>query len=573
MKKISLLLISLLLALTLLAGCAAPNYSTIFAVTETPSPDRDGFDSFEDIEYARPDFEAIQNTVLELFEALDSPFRFKQISPLLDEFYAQCTNFDTMYVLAYIRSCKDMTDEFYSEEYSWLMSVDASVQLLIEQVYTACADSIHAFWLEPLKFWDGFREEYKSREGETEPDSLRYGELAARKAELLSLYRSIISEATIELAGQEMSFDEYILQLPPYAQAEAYEKHYRENNKKLGEIYIELISIHREMAGLMGYESYAAMEYELGYGRDYDPEQAREYMEHVKRYLAPLGRMITQQALSYAAEYRSVTSRELLLWLETAAEGFGGSIEEAYNYMRAHQLYDMQYSPNKMNSSFQTYLPDYDAPYLFIDPNGDNWDIITVFHEFGHYADSYMRYNAYESLDLSESFSQAMEFLALSELDCILNAQELEQMHFMTVLDITDTMLEQSALAEFELLAHEMQQPTLEKLNELWMRLTQDYGIYDESIDYAYRYAWTETPHLFENPFYVISYPVSAAVALELYELELEDEGAGIERFVEMSQSRLAGLVEAVDFAALQHPMSEERVMDMAEFLEGLLVK
>ena len=370
-----------------------------------------------------------------------------------------------------------------------------------------------------------------------------------------------------------MSFDEYILQLPPYAQAEAYEKHYSENNKKLGEIYIELISIHREMAELMGYESYAAMEYELGYGRDYDPAQAKEYLEYVKQHLSPLGRMITEQHLGYAAEYKAVSSRELLLWLETAAEGFGGSIQEAYNYMLAHQLYDMQYSPNKMDSSFQTYLVDYDAPYLFIDPNGDNWDIITVFHEFGHYADSYMRYNAYESLDLSESFSQTMEFLALGKLDCILDAEELEQMHFMTVLDITDTLLEQSALAEFELLAHEMQQPTLEKLNALWLQLTEDYGIYDESIDYAYRYAWTETPHLFESPFYVISYPVSAAVALELYELELEEEGAGIDKFIAMSQSCLAGLVETVDFAALQYPLSEERVMDMAELLEALLIK
>jgi len=573
MKKTSIVFISLLLALSLLAGCAAPDFATSFVVTDTQHTLRDEFDSFDELEYVRPDFEKIQNTMYELFDALKSPFKLRQISTLLDEFYAQCSDFETMYVIANIRSSKDMTDEFYAEEYSWLMSSYGQLQYMIEQVYMACAESIHIFWLEPLRFWEGFREEYQAVDGEEDSISLRYGELVARETEIISEYRSFVSTQTVEVAGQELSFDEYLLQLPPYAHAEAYEKHYRENNAVLGQMYVELIEIHQEMAELMGYESYAAMEYEQGFGRDYGPEQVEEYMEHVKRHLAPLGIKLAEQGLSSSAGYRAVSSRELLLWLDTAAAGFGGIIEEAYKYMLAHKLYDMEYSPNKMNSSFQTYLADYDAPYLFIDPAGDNWDIITVFHEFGHYANAYIRYNAPESMDLSESFSQAMEFLALGKLDCILNAEELEQMHSMALMDITSSLLDQTALAEFELRACEMEQPTVEKLNELWLQLTKDYGMYDEIFGNIYQYSWTETPHLFESPFYVISYPVSAAVALELYELELEEEGAGIEKFVEMSQSCLAGLVETVEFASLQYPLSEERVMDMAEFLERLLIK
>ena len=145
MKKLSLILILLLLALSLLAGCAAPDFATSFVVTQTQQTNRDDFDSFDELEYQRPELEAMQDTAGELFAALKSPLKFRQVNALLDEFYAQCSNFDTMYVLAYIRSCKDMTDEFYSEEYSWLMSADGSMQLLIEQLYTACADSVHAF--------------------------------------------------------------------------------------------------------------------------------------------------------------------------------------------------------------------------------------------------------------------------------------------------------------------------------------------------------------------------------------------------------------------------------------------
>ena len=561
MKKISLMLISLLLALSLLAGCAAPDFVTGFVVSHAQEDERGNFGSFDELEYIRPELAEIQTTAEKLFDALDSPFAFGRVNALLDELYAQCSNFDTMYVLAYIHRCREMGDEYYAAEYNWLMSADAQLQHIVEQTYSACANSIHILWLEPLKFWDGFREEYSGSVMD-EAAYEQYAELAGREAELLSRYRREIAAPTVEIAGQEWPFEEYILQLPPYAHAEAYEEFYKKYNSILGEIYIELISIRRDMAELLGYESYAAMEYELGYGRDYSPAEAEIFMGYVKQHMAALGGRLNEQG-NY---YENLDSQELIHWLEAAAEGFGGEIEEAFLFMREHDLYDFSQTAGKQDISFQTYLVDYDAPYLFLSPYGDRWDVVTLFHEFGHYADSYMRYNAYESIDLSECFSQAMQFLALSQLNDLPDGER-EELYQMTLLDITGTMLEQSALAEFELRAYEMEAPTLDKLNELWLQLSKDYGIYDELSDYAYRYAWSDTPHLFEQPFYVISYPVSAAVALELYELELERKGAGTEKFIEMSQSCLAGLMETVDFAGLQYPLSRERVRDMAELL------
>ena len=71
--------------------------------------------------------------------------------------------------------------------------------------------------------------------------------------------------------------------------------------------------------------------------------------------------------------------------------------------------------------------------------------------------------------------------------------------------------------------------------------------------------------------FYVISYAVSASAALELYEMELEEAGSGVESFITMSESGVATLMEAVDATGLEDPLSEESVRQAAEFIRSRL--
>lgn len=562
MKKRIVSILSLLLALLLLAGCRAGEHAVAFVTTDSGVMPRGEFTQFDEIEYIRPDMAEMDAVVVEIFNALENPLKYKELKPLVEEFFRLSNNFDTMYSLAYIRNCKDMSDEFYAEEYSWLMAEDSYVQQCVQAVTTACENSPQLRWLESFKFW----ESYSQEDTQGLEDYERYSQLRQREAELVAQYRSQAADPVIEMDGEKWRLEDYIL-ARPYKPGEAERAYNEKYNALVGEIYLELISLRREMAELLGYESYAAMEYTRSYSRDYSPEQAEEYLSYIKQHMAPLGREIAEAGLYYAIDNMQADARDLKLLLETATAGFGGSLEEAYKFMIAHGLYDFEYSSKKAESSFQIYLTDYQAPYLFLHPYGNFTDIITVFHEFGHYADSYMRYNAPESIDLSECFSHAMQFLALPEIGCVLNGEELRQISLRNMLNITDIFLQQSALAEFELRAHEMEEPTLEKLNELCLQLSHDYGYYDDTLAEAYSYSWTNISHLFESPFYVISYPVSAAVALQLYELELEEKGAGVAKFMEMSQSRLPRLMETLEYAGLQSPISQQRIIDCTELL------
>jgi len=560
MKKRTAILISLILALTFLTGCVLP-----FAPEENLGPERQ-LVSFDEMEYVFPDMEYMQSVADKLQLDLKNPFSIGKVNRLLDEFYALCEDFDTMYALAYIRSSQDLRDEHYAGEYERILIAEAGLPMLIDSVYYACADSVHSWWLERFKFWEGFADEYSSDTRVSDEAGRAYTALKAEEAALLGEYRSILSDLTVEIDGQERDFDEYMAHVSDREYAAAYEAYYEKYNPILGEIYIELLSLRRKQAELLGYDSYAEMAY-LGYERDYSPEEAEEYMACVRRYIVPLACELRDSGAFYDIEYRPLEERGLTILMDTAAAGLGGSIEEAYDFMREYELYDLAFSPYKSAQSFTSYLPAYAAPFMFVSPCGDSADTLTAFHEFGHYADCFIRHNAYESLDLSETFSQAMQLLCMEEIKYVMDEADFEALYRMNLMDMVDSFVQQTALAEFELRALEMESPSVEKLNALCLELSKVYGFYDEDSVNIYPYFWSDTPHLFEYPMYVISYPVSAAAALELYLQELEAEGSGAESFQRMSESCLPGLRETLEYAGLANPMSEQSIKNTADFL------
>lgn len=404
-KKISAA-ISVLLCVLLLGGCAL---DSLFEF------DRADFTAkeicrFDDMEYVHPDVQAFKDKAQEIEQALTDGTKLKTVKALLDELYAMYYSFNTMYILADIRSCQDVSDSYYAAEYDWCSDADYDMQETVDSVYYACAASKLGEKLEKEYFWDGFCDEYADSGESVYTDE--YQQLVYRENELLSQYRSLAADTGIELDGREWTLEEYFTQEDADIQR-GYEAYYEKNNPQIGEIYIELVNVRNEQAELLGYDSYAQMQYELSYDRDFSPEEGEQYIEAIKEYIVPVYKEIMEQDPYSSLSYEYVSDRELKWLLQSAAENMGGDIAEAFDFMKTYELWDVELRDNKANMSFQTYLQDYEAPFLFVDPYGDSEDIISVCHEFGHYVDAYVNYNAYETMDLAECFSQSMQYLGL----------------------------------------------------------------------------------------------------------------------------------------------------------------
>ena len=264
------------------------------------------------------------------------------------------------------------------------------------------------------------------------------------------------------------------------------------------------------------------------------------------------------------------TLRELI---GTAAADIGGKIEEAFRFMTDYALCDLSVDARKANMSFQTYLSDYEAPYLFLDADGSSDDILDLAHEFGHYCEAYVNENAYETIDLAEVYSQAMEYLLLSQLREQLDEEEADNLARIKMIDTVEMYVQQASFAAFEHEVYALGANRLdaETINEIARRTAIDYGYYDEAYDAFYAKSWVDIVHFFEQPFYVVSYPVSNDLALQLYALERAQSGAGMERYLSVLERDFSALLGLVDEGGFQSPFDEGRVAQTAALAREVL--
>ena len=119
-----------------------PNWSTII-VPDYQDYGRDTVD-FSDLVYEEVDAEQLVadfEEVIAAIEANEIPFedQVALIVSLEDGFLA----FSTAYTLASINNGRDSSNQFWLEQYTYITTNSASVSRAIEDMYVACAQSVH----------------------------------------------------------------------------------------------------------------------------------------------------------------------------------------------------------------------------------------------------------------------------------------------------------------------------------------------------------------------------------------------------------------------------------------------
>ena len=577
MKKRTISLLSMLLAVLLLAGCgsikqAAEEFaqsagSFSFGGTQH-SP---GIVHFDDMEYSRPDLDALRADIAAVEEGLDSGLSFLKIKRLLDSCYEDYYSYYTMYTLADIRSCQDLTDEYYATECGWCAENFAVVQQLFDRLYYSCAASSMAEDLEDKYFWEGFVEEYSDAESSYYSDLAV--ELMQEESALIAEYRALSANPTIERNGIEENYLDVLWDLEGEEYDQALVQYYEKYNQSFADIFIRLVDVRNRMADLLGFESYEQMQYIYYFERDYSPEQAAGYVADIKEYMVPLYTQVMANDPYGRLWYNDLPENELLDTMDAVAGQIGGQVKEAFDFMSRYGLYDVSVSTKKVAMSFQSYLSDYEAPFLFLNPYGDTEDILTLSHEFGHYVDAYVNYDAYETIDVSEIFSQAMEYLTLSRLEAAMEPEEAENVVRMKLLDTLELYVQQASFAEFESRVYALGADALsaEVLNDLSLELAREYGYYEEGYDEYYAMSWCDITHFFEMPFYVITYPVSNDIAMQIYALEEEQSGRGLEKYMEILDRDYEYFMDAVSAGGFESPFAPGRVESVTEQMRAHL--
>lgn len=526
------LLALVLAAVMLLTGCTLkiPAYTKMMLANYIPF-------RYEDMVYTRPDVDALLNALDECREAATEE-DFTVLEQALTDCLVPYYEFSTNHTLAEIKYYTDMSDVYWTEEYNYCLDNSSQISAAMDQLLYALADSPHRETLESEDYFgEGFFDDY---EGESVWDET-FTALMDRESDILTEYYDLSAEAGEAREGV----------------------YYNEFAPKLCQKLIDLVLVRREISDYLEYDSYHAFAYDYYYQRDYTPEQERAYLEQVREKLTPLYRCLYTYGVSNAWVYERIEG-ETFHYVRSMAKNMGGVIYEAFQRMEKCGLYDISPGKNKYDASFETYLTLYAEPYVFLNPSGTDYDFLTFAHEFGHFCNDYASYGAEVSIDVAEIFSQSMEYLSLfyAETD-----NPLEVLQMVSSLCVY---VEQSAYAAFELALYELprEELTVENVFRLYQEVCESYGLDAWGVDGR---DVVGIPHFYIASCYVFSYVISNDAAMQIYQLEAEESGAGLAKLEENLDTQEYSFLAFLDSAGLGSPFDEGRLDQVAATFRDIL--
>lgn len=511
-KRIALLLAAAMLSL-ILCGCAddaetagavrgdgsvSDALATGLGVT-VPEDETGRFASADGI-HADVDYADMTWYIYDAAELLDKAARLgetadgKEAADLYDWLMAEYAKVYTLDNLAYIDFYAHPGDETLSDACRQLDSVLNEVN---DALCTALSDALDGPAGSALRSYIG-EDKATALVGYDEQTD-RQCEITERVSELTLQYNALIMEY--------LSYDE--------------------ETEKIGALYRELVDLHNEEAQIVGYKDYADYAYEASYGRDFTPDDAAALCEAVKPYARQYFGSLYYNEATYAdfSADTDLTERELVGLVTQYMPRVSDDAAKAAAYMEKHGLYFMDSAERVSDLGFTTTLDQYNAPFIYLALYGDQNDIQSMFHEFGHYYDAYVNpvpdlLLSVGSLDIFEIHSTGMEALSTGWYEDIYGEDaDLARIRFLD--SALYTVFSGCLFDEFQRAVYADPSLTPEQISQTFVTIARSYGL--RSFGKEFSHYWMQVNHNFESPFYYISYAVSMLASLQIYEMAEND--------------------------------------------------
>ena len=466
------------------------------------------------------------------------------------------TKLQTDTAIAYVRYCMDVTNDINRRRYDTLsIQTETLACILVDAALLLSEDPA-------LKdVYDADTVKTLQRENALSDDTVL--PLLERERALVGAYEALTEALSVEYKGRAWTGDEILSD--PSLDAEDFETLYEAYldlfHSEAGEIFLKLIQIRREIADLLGYDSYADYRYAC-YGRTYSPEDATLLSERVRTDATPLFTEMRDDFYRavgrlYGAAFEQEQTMERI---GTAIADTARALTEPWNYMLEHGLYDLGMDLRRMPGSFTTYFAAYGAPFLF-GAWSDGFETIPgVIHEFGHFASFYLNGDTAggeNSLDLAEIDAQGLELLTVLRYDTLYGnlSEEAEAVElFYALYTLIDGCME-DAFLQF---AYGPEEPDLAALDAEYERLCKAYGL--DALGTEGR-SWTQIAHTFQAPFYYVSYATGMTVALELYLMGKTDPDAAEAAYLRiLTRGKGADFTDVLTAAGLHDPFAEDTI-------------
>lgn len=498
--------------------------------------------AFGELTYVRPDVDAISQGICRAAERIsDGKLEFEEMISLIEALEDDYVTVRSMHTLAQINNMKNIDDEYWKAEYSYVSTEYPKFIEALEQLFVACALSEHK---------SRFEEEYFGSSLDDYVNGGIYNDevvaLMSAESQLENRYSSLSTSNVMIRYRGAYDTPENILSrfLETYGEdskiyksaVESCMKLYEERKKELSsEIFTDLLKTRSRIADELGYESYTEYAYrELGH--DYSPENMRNFLLDIRDTVYPvLTRLynVVFNGYFYSTEIPKQSISTTVNSLFEVYKANNAQLADIYSYMLQYMLYDIEKpSQTRFSGSFTTYIESNDSPFLFVTGEGLLTDYVTVIHEFGHFADNYINHGASVSLDLAEISSQALELLTLDMMRDTLPDRSYRLLEYYEMYNALEVLLMQGFYAMFEHLVYEIEYEDIseESINNAVLEASKSIfgvSVYNDVSSVL-------ITHTMLYPHYVQSYCTSLTASLEMYFLEIANDEEGTDIYMDL---------------------------------------
>ncbi|MEG2215545.1 MAG: hypothetical protein RRZ24_00020 [Clostridia bacterium] len=584
-KRFVALCISCCMLLLPMSGCTAIRlfqFANEIMITPEPQPtitpvplpidNRDNI-RFSEMTYTRPDIGAITEKIDTIMADIQAEKPVAGLMKAYEELQAMYNDAESQMSLAYLLYAFDVTNDTYQQEYTMLQSELTTLDLSMTDVSIALFESSdEAEQTARTEFGEDYVDTVYA--DETLNDE-KIQDLLDAENELITEYDRMTASFTLMEGGRKWTLDEILGSdtLDYNSFTRLYTTYCKAFNVQAGNIYLELLGVRKQIAEKLGYGSYAAYGYDL-FGRDYSITDVKALHAAIKKYIVPVY-VNAEDVDTYELYSKRYDQETFLDSLTVAATKFSPALAESLGFMLRNDLYDFSVSAKKMVGSFTTYLPNYNAPFMFSQWTGSSSGVTTVIHELGHFTNYYHNavagWSAADCLDLAEVDSQALELLMMPYYELFYGDQA-ESAKKDRLLDCMYALVTGCMEDEFQQEVYANPSMSLEEINRLYQKLAKEYGLVE-----LYGYTgeeWTLITHTFQTPMYYISYAVSMVPALELWEQSQIDPQIASETYFRISnRAPYAGFRQTLTDNGLSDVFSETTIARLAKRIQEQLME
>ncbi|MBO5993902.1 MAG: M3 family oligoendopeptidase [Firmicutes bacterium] len=557
---------------------------------------------FSELEYKRPDAEDLKRQMTEAAEAVKSASSGEEVMDVIMKVNEISGEMATMFMIVNIRHTLNTKDKFYEEENNWLNDMYPTLMPFMIQYNGAIEASAFRPYVEEKLGKQFFVEMDLQKRSFCEANI----PLMQAEAKLTDEYQSIMAGCQVEFMGEERNL--YGLQKffedrdreVRRAAFKAYSEFYQSHEKRLEEIWDELISIRNEMGRNLGFENYIPLGY-LNQGRtDYGQEEVASFREQVRKELVPFCTKLYEAQAKRLKIDKVCAFDEKNIFPDGNAHPIGDDdfmIAEArkmyheispetgefIDFMIDHEMMDLKNKPGKASTGYMTLLPSLKAPFVFSCFNGTIFDMQVLTHELGH---AFAGFRAarkqpiqdyyFASTDIAEIHSMSMEQFAYPYAERFFGS-DADKFRFAHLQEALTFVPFGVAVDEFQHICYEHPELTPKERTYEWHKLEEKYMPWRtyENDEFMERGGyWYHKLHIYLYPFYYINYTLTTMGAMEFKKKYAEDREKAWKDYLalcDVGGSR--SYLETLKLADLAVPFDEGGVARATGYAKDILEK